>query len=62
MTTSKKKAKNDSSETYVDEDGFVWNDDGDIIGIPKSLENEGEELFKITLRKVHNGEWEVKRP
>lgn len=61
MNTKCENTKNNLTETYTDDDGFVWNDKGDIIGIPSSLEKEGEELFRNTLRRVQNGEWKVKR-
>lgn len=60
MSTKIDKTKTKLIETYTDDDGFVWNDEGDIIGIPKWLEEEAENARKEIEKKYYSGELHVK--
>jgi len=48
-------------EAYTDEQGFSWDENGDIVTIPEQLKKECEERMKWAMQLVKEGKINVKK-
>lgn len=55
------KEKENLFEAYTDEDGFVWNEKGDIVSIPESLKRESDNRLSIVMQMVKEGKINVRK-
>ena len=55
------KEKENLYEAYTDEDGFVWNENGDIVSIPESLKRESDNRLSIVMQMVKEGKINVRK-
>lgn len=46
-------------ESYTDEDGFVWDENGDIVSIPKGLKEESDDRTREVMYRVKEGKINV---
>lgn len=55
------KEKENLFEAYTDEDGFVWDENGDIVSIPESLKRESDNRLSIVMQMVKEGKINVRK-
>ena len=49
------KEKENLFEAYSDEDGFVWNENGDIVSIPELIKQNMDAQFELAQKMVREG-------
>lgn len=49
------KEKESLYETYTDENGFVWDENGDIVAIPESIKHSMDVQFELAQKMVREG-------
>lgn len=49
------KEKESLYETYTDENGFVWDENGDIVAIPESIKHNMDVQFELAQKMVREG-------
>lgn len=55
------KEKESLYETYTDENGFVWDENGDIVAIPEKLRKESDRRLNIVMQMVKEGKINVRK-
>lgn len=55
------KEKENLFESYTDEDGFAWDENGDIVSIPESLKRESDNRLSIVMQMVKEGKINVRK-
>ena len=55
------KEKENLFEAYTDEDGFVWDENGDIVAIPEKLKKESDRRLSIVMQMVKEGKINVRK-
>lgn len=55
------KEKENLFEAYTDEDGFAWDENGDIVSIPESLKRESDNRLSIVMQMVKEGKINVRK-
>lgn len=49
------KGKENLYEAYTDEDGFVWDENGDIVSIPEPIKQNMDAQFELAQKMVREG-------
>lgn len=55
------KEKESLYETYTDENGFVWDENGDIVAIPESIKHSMDVQFELAQKMVREGKINVRK-
>ena len=55
------KKKENLYEVYTDENGFVWDENGDIVSIPENLKRESDKRLHIVMQMVKEGKINVRK-
>lgn len=55
------KEKENLYEAYTDENGFVWDENGDIVAIPEKLRKESDRRLNIVMQMVKEGKINVRK-
>lgn len=55
------KKKETLYEAYTDENGFVWDENGDIVAIPEALKKESDRRLGIVMQMVKEGKINVRK-
>lgn len=55
------KEKENLYEAYTDKNGFIWDENGDIVAIPEKLKRESDRRLHIVMRMVKEGKINVRK-